>query len=144
MKIKPADSRYNRETTRGQVSTDVRFALDASLYDALDRTIFVGSFDMAQDDLAFYFVSAGDAASHFIVADGTNILDTGIGTSYAAPRVTGTIALLGQKFPNLTPQGSKGVLLDTAIDLGAAGVDPVYGHGLLDVKRALNPIGLLK
>ena len=124
--------------------TDVRFALDDTLYDALDRTIYVGSYDEVAGGLTYYSVSAGDVADHFMVADGTSILDNTIGTSYAAPRVTGAIALLGQKFPNLTPQGSKGVLLDTAIDLGAAGVDLVYGHGLLDVQRALNPIGILK
>jgi hypothetical protein len=124
--------------------TDVHYMLDPDYYDALDRTIFVGSYDFSTSWLTDYSVSAGDAADHFIVADGTSILDSGTGTSFAAPRVTGAIGLIAHKFPELSAQGRKGLVLDTATDLGAAGVDPVFGHGLLDVGRALNPLGMLR
>ena len=33
------------------------------------------------------------------------------------------------------------VLLETATDLGAAGVDPVYGHGHLNVEAAMTAAG---
>ena len=124
--------------------TDVLFALDDQYYDDLDRTIFVGSYDNSTNGLASYSVSAGLAADHFIVADGTSPFDTGIGTSYAAPRVTGAIGLISQKFPSLSAQDRKGLILDTATDLGASGVDGVYGHGLLNVTNALNPLGMLR
>ena len=124
--------------------TDVYFALDANYYDALDRTIFVGAYDSATSYLTDYSVSAGLAADHFIVADGTTLLDTGRGTSYAAPRVTGAIGLISHKFPELSAQARKGLILDTATDLGATGVDGVFGHGLLNVTNALSPLGLLK
>lgn len=124
--------------------TDVLFALNDQYYDDLDRTIFVGSYDNSTNDLASYSVSAGLAADHFIVADGTSPFDTGIGTSYAAPRVTGAIGLISQKFPSLSAQDRKGLILDTATDLGASGVDGVYGHGLLNVTNALNPLGMLR
>lgn len=124
--------------------TDVFYALDANYYDALDRTIFVGAYDSATSYLSDYSVSAGLAADHFIVADGTSLLDTGIGTSYAAPRVTGAIGLISHKFPELSAQARKGLILDTATDLGATGVDGVFGHGLLNVTNALSPLGLLR
>ena len=124
--------------------TDILYALNDQYYDDLDRTIFVGSYDNSTNDLAYYSVSAGLAADHFIVADGTSPFGTGIGTSYAAPRVTGAIGLISQKFPSLSAQDRKGLILDTATDLGASGVDRVYGHGLLNVTNALNPLGMLR
>ena len=124
--------------------TDVLFALNENYYDALDRTIFVGAYDSDTEYLTDYSVSAGLAADHFIVADGTSLLDTGRGTSYAAPRVTGAIGLISHKFPELSAQARKGLILDTATDLGATGVDAVFGHGLLNVTNALSPLGLLK
>mgnify|MGYP005993838673 CR=1 FL=1 len=124
--------------------TDVAFALNSNYYDALDRTIFVGAYDSDTEYLTDYSVSAGLAADHFIVADGTSILDTGMGTSYAAPRVTGVIGLISHKFPELSAQARKGLILDTATDLGDAGVDGVFGHGLLNVTNALSPLGLLR
>ena len=65
----------------------------------------------------------------------------GTGTSFAAPRVTGAAALVRHKFPNLTASQLKQVLLQTATDLGAEGVDEIYGHGKLNVQGALSPIG---
>jgi hypothetical protein len=135
-------SEGGRNTTSS--CTDAFYTLDTSYYDALDRTILVGAYDFMTEDLTAYSVSAGLAANHFIVADGSSLLDTTEGTSYAAPRVTGAIGLISQKFPELSPQGRKGLILDTATDLGATGVDAVFGHGLLNVDRALNPLGMLE
>jgi subtilisin family serine protease len=51
------------------------------------------------------------------------------GTSFAAPHVTGIIAVM----PRESLTGKKDELLDSmpVIDLGAPGRDPVYGRGLL-------------
>ncbi|MBL8672033.1 MAG: S8 family serine peptidase, partial [Alphaproteobacteria bacterium] len=67
--------------------------------------------------------------------------ETYSGTSQAAPHVTGAIALLMQMFPNLTPQQVVQLLFVTADDLGAAGVDDVYGNGLVNLTRAMGPVG---
>ena len=66
---------------------------------------------------------------------------SGIGTSLAAPRVSGVAALVKQKFPNLDGAGIKQSILQGAIDIGAPGVDKVYGHGLLSAAGALSPVG---
>ena len=65
----------------------------------------------------------------------------GTGTSYAAPFVTGAILLLKSEFPELTTPEIHQLLFDTAYDLGAPGVDEVYGHGALDLRNAHVPQG---
>ena len=80
-------------------------------------------FIVAHDDV----LSAGDAA----------------GTSFAAPRVTGAAALVRHKFPFLDGRQLKTLLLETATDIGAAGIDEVFGHGKLDLANALSPQGEL-
>lgn len=63
------------------------------------------------------------------------------GTSFSAPQVTGAVALLKQAFPNLTATQIVQILLDSARDAGAAGIDPIYGRGILDIARAFAPQG---
>ncbi|HKY96018.1 MAG TPA: S8 family serine peptidase, partial [Kiloniellales bacterium] len=65
------------------------------------------------------------------------------GTSMATPMVTGAVALLQSEWPHLKddPDGTVEILKKSAKDLGASGVDPVYGWGLLNVARAFEPIG---
>jgi subtilisin family serine protease len=58
------------------------------------------------------------------------------GTSMSAPHVTGAIALLWSLAPNATPAQMIQALTTTAQDLGAAGHDDLYGHGLIDVNAA--------
>ena len=79
----------------------------------------------------------------FIVANGSCYAGNSYvnGTSCSAPRVAGALALVQQKFPNLNAAERKTVLLHSADDLGAPGVDPVFGHGLLNVTSALSPMG---
>lgn len=57
------------------------------------------------------------------------------GTSMAAPHVSGAAALLLAK--GLSPQQVVDRLLDTAVDLGAPGYDPVFGAGRLDAAAAV-------
>ena len=63
------------------------------------------------------------------------------GTSMAAPVVSGSIALLKEQFPNLTPAQLVDLLISTATDLGAAGVDEVYGVGKINLGSAATPQG---
>jgi subtilisin family serine protease len=64
------------------------------------------------------------------------------GTSFAAPLVSGAIALLQDRWPWLAnyPKETADIILKSAKDLGAPGVDPVYGVGLLDVTASQSPL----
>ncbi|WP_374432467.1 S8 family serine peptidase [Tabrizicola sp.] len=83
------------------------------------------------------------------------------GSSFAAPQVAGALALLAQAFPNLTPHQLRARLLASADNTftgfanagtGVADLDPgagvfnhtfsnEFGHGFLDIRAALLPIG---
>ncbi|MBA4371553.1 MAG: hypothetical protein C0402_01685 [Thermodesulfovibrio sp.] len=64
---------------------------------------------------------------------------TGSGTSFAAPHVSGAMALLLSAFPSLTPAELETALQQTAINIGAPVTVPnvTYGYGLIDVSAAL-------
>lgn len=108
-----------------------------------DAVMWVGSLNDAGTALAGYSHSAGDMANDFMVAH-DDVLSPGdaAGTSFAAPRVAGAAALVRQKFPLLDGQELKSLLLNTATDMGAAGPDPIYGKGKLDLSNALSPQGM--
>jgi subtilisin family serine protease len=55
------------------------------------------------------------------------------GTSFASPLAAGAAALAFSINPNLTPEDVQAMLYATAVDLGEASWDEVYGHGRLDV-----------
>jgi hypothetical protein len=59
------------------------------------------------------------------------------GTSFAAAEVSGTIALLIERKPNLTHDNARSILMSTARDLGPPGFDPHFGAGLVDAYRAV-------
>lgn len=63
-------------------------------------------------------------------------VEDGEGTSYAAPYVAGTAALLAAEHPDLTAADLRTVLRESARDVDPTGVDPASGHGLLDAQRA--------
>jgi len=88
--------------------------------------------------------------NHFVVAPGELMLVSdgqgGVtrmsGTSFAAPLVSGTIALIHDRWPWLQnqPNDTASIIFKSARDLGAPGVDSVYGWGELDVQAALSPL----
>ena len=99
--------------------------------------------------LMYYSNACGLARNYCLVAPGTAMFtgtnDTagnptyyyGSGTSYAAPLVSGAAAVVWQKFPYFNNDLVRQTLLGTATDLGDPGVDAVFGHGLLNVAKAL-------
>ena len=67
----------------------------------------------------------------------TGGLETGSGTSYAAPLVSGAAALLLEREPELTLAETTQRLLDAAVDLGAPDRDDQFGAGLVSLPRLL-------
>ena len=61
------------------------------------------------------------------------------GTSFAAPHVAGVLALMKSVNPALTPADIDTLLASGALsdDLGAPGRDDLYGHGLINARRAV-------
>lgn len=103
----------------------------------------------ATDVISDFSDKAGSGANHFLAAVGERVRapceDTKVclwsGTSFAAPQISGAVALLAQAFPNLSGAQIVSILFDTARDTGAAGIDPIYGRGVIDLTRAFSPIG---
>ena len=101
-------------------------------------------------------VTAVDAAMHLypqatrgnyvsLAAPGVDILSTGpggrtqvfSGTSAAAAFTAGSVALLLQQRPTLSPEGIQDLLRQTARPLGTKSPDPEFGYGLLNLCRAI-------
>lgn len=94
-----------------------------------------------------YSLGLGGLLKPDLVAPGdstfsTNRFGTGYGafngTSAATPHVAGAMAILLQAVPGLTPEDMDMILETTAVDLGTAGKDLVYGAGRLDCFAALH------
>ena len=78
-----------------------------------------------------------------IKAGGTNGIGAVTGTSPAAAVVSGGIALLKQAWPQLSSAQMVQLVKTTATDMGAKGVDEVYGWGMVNFDKATLPQGLL-
>jgi len=63
------------------------------------------------------------------------------GTSMAAPHVSGVAALIWSKYPGATNAQVRQALIESAEDLGTAGRDNSFGHGLVRANNALTRLG---
>lgn len=104
--------------------------------------IAVGASD-ANGVIRPYSNRAGSAANAFMVAPDFPEANQA-GTSFAAPVVSGAAAQVLARSPHLTGRQVAAILLSTARDMGKPGVDEVYGHGFLDLRAALMPVGNLQ
>ena len=59
------------------------------------------------------------------------------GTSFAAPHVVATAALLLEEHPGASRDQVRRAIEESALDRGAAGFDPLYGHGVVQADAAL-------
>ena len=152
------DSKQCTKTSSGSLSGCSYPSAYGLLYPELTQgkgaMIVVGSVNKSYQ-LATYTNTAGLMKDYFMVAyggSGTDIIETikpgdlpyyVTGTSIATPMVTGAFALLSQKYPFLTGSQIRDILFASATDLGAIGVDDIYGHGALNITKAMQPIGTL-
>ena len=115
---------------------------------ARGQIIIVGATDSSQQ-ISTFSNRAGTGQNYYLTAlgvrvrapdeNGTQFLWSG--TSFSAPIVSGAVALLAQSFPNLTGRQIVDLLLTTTTDLGAAGIDNIFGRGELNLARAFQPQG---
>lgn len=135
------------------------------------RLLIVGALNQAGSlsapaEIASYSNTAGidpDVSSRFLMASGTtpffsgqvaingNNVSQSDGTSFAAPRIAGYVAIVRSKFPNLNASQTASIILDTArydtlaCSKTAAGCDKaIYGKGEASLSRALAPVGKLR
>lgn len=110
--------------------------------------IAVGSVN-ANNDTSSFSNGCGNVAQFCMVAPGENVETTLIndqfggvtGTSFSAPLVAGSAAVVKAAFPGIGSRDVVNRLLSTARDLGAPGTDAIFGRGLLDLDAALAPVG---
>ena len=95
--------------------------------------------------------NSGDLAVEGLAINSTNSYYSNAGTSYAAPRVAGMVAIVRSKFPNLSASQTASIMLDTArydtlsCYYTVAGCDKtIYGKGEASLSRALAPVGKLR
>lgn len=113
--------------------------------------IVAGALNTDGSDIASWSNRAGIAKDYFILASGSSVavaynnqVGSMSGTSFSAPIVSGTMALLQQKWPRLSGNQQAQILFQTADDMGVTGVDEVYGWGKLNINKAFSPVGDLK
>jgi subtilase-type serine protease len=145
----------------GQTSADVLGGL-AKFHSGLQQGVLaVGAVDN-QNVITDYSNRCGEAAQWCLVAPGNlrgatvlgagnvsrqvngqpgNYYSDAQGTSFATPTVSGVAALVSQAFAWYTPKDLQQTLLTTATDLGAQGVDDVYGWGLVNAGKAVRGYG---
>ena len=107
-----------------------------------EACILVNGACQEQNKLKYRFLVA--PGELMLVEDNQGGVTRMTGTSFAAPLVSGAVALLQTRWPWLRRYSDETVqiLFQSATDLGAPGVDPVYGWGMLNIEAAQSPLNL--
>ena len=129
--------------------------LDPGNVKGIENVVFVGATDASGNITPWSNRPGNNYEDQFIVEPGDYIsggfansdADYGhmSGTSMAAPMVTGAIAILHDHWGHLKgdPSATVAILFESATDLGAPGVDKVYGHGMLNIRGMFEPIPIV-
>ncbi len=112
------------------------------LYPGADRNVMAVT---ATDENDRLFNGANQGKYVTVAAPGVNILVPApaggmqftTGTSVATANVSGVAALLLAYKPSLKPEEIRAILVTTALHLGAGGINPQFGAGLVDPLKAL-------
>jgi subtilisin family serine protease len=126
----------------------------ASAYWAQNQIIVVGSVN-SNNQLSGFSNAAGLTAPWYVVAPGENINIPAIGktyaalngTSFVAPIVAGQAALIKNRWPQLKANEIAEIIFQTCTRLGNSPEgepDPLYGWGLINIQKSLQPIGVLE
>lgn len=135
----------------GSDKAPVTSAVNVGTQDYGDTTIAVTAVN--DDNEIASFAAPCDVYDPYycIAAPGTSVTTTTLGgeltnvagTSIATAITSASIATLLDYFPELSPSEAVEILLRTTTDLGEKGVDPIYGSGLINLDRAIRPVGQL-
>lgn len=117
-------------------------ARSAPLYPGADPNVISVTATDADDRI---FPDANRGSYITVAAPGVDVLAAepdgryaySSGTSIATAHVSGLVALLLEKRPELDLDGVRRLLAGSAVDLGAKGRDPVFGAGRVDPQAAL-------
>ena len=96
-----------------------------------------------EDDGLYHFANRGEHVElaapgvDILVAAGADGYGLQTGTSMATAYISGSIALMLGREPDLDTQDIKDRLARSAFDLGPSGRDPEFGHGRLDAFKAV-------
>lgn len=98
---------------------------------------------------ASFCVSAPGTRIYSAVIGGTSLEDltqgyaNKNGTSMAAPHAAGAAAVLMERFPYMSGAQIASVLRTTATDMGAPGIDSLYGWGMINLDKGIRGPGML-
>jgi len=111
-------------------------------YPAADPNVIAVSATDADDKLFEQsnrgrYITVAAPGAQILVAVPDNGYEMSSGTSYSAAEVSGIVALMLQRKPDLTPDKVKAILRATAKDLGPKGPDAMFGAGLADAYGAI-------
>lgn len=104
---------------------DARWAVSAPGGDGTDTAESCSQQGEPRGILSTYWSSADPTGSYACLS----------GTSMAAPHVSGALAVL--RGTGLSPEAAVQRLMDTALDLGEPGRDPLFGAGRIDLAAAV-------
>ena len=114
----------------------------------LKKWLVVGAVN-DRNQLASFSNGCGPAKMWCLVAPGSRLdiiglspfsldMQTRSGTSFAAPHVSGALAVIKSAAPSMPMEAVRAVLLTTSRDLGARGIDDVFGWGIPDLGKAVS------
>ena len=117
----------------------------APLYPGADPSVIAVTATDADDKV---FVDANRGSYIAVAAPGVDVLTAEpagryaftSGTSIAAAHVSGLVALLVEKQPELDADSARRILGESAADLGSKGRDPTFGAGRIDLVGALSRV----
>ena len=116
---------------------------DGVLYPGKYEDVYAVSATTRDDRLArlsttgpeVFVCAPGEKVVSFVPGGGTS---TRTGTSFAAAHVSGVVALILSRYPELTATQTMQLLAQSTTDLGTPGFDRSFGHGLINAYAALS------
>jgi hypothetical protein len=93
---------------------------------------------------AAYCIAAPGGDIRFVGRENGQTFYNGTGTSYAAPLVSGGLAIIKQEFSSLTNAQVVSRLFATALDTNEYSQTSIYGHGLMNLNAATTAVAKLQ